>query len=241
MLCRRSGVPTAEVRGNVTSCRARSTIASRLYNAKEPMTLFELQEWLGHRTPDATTHYARLTPDTLARACNDAGCFARDVRTIEVLVGRGAVASGAAANGEPWQYFGLGRGWCTYTFLEQCRHRMACARCDFYAPKDSSRGRLLEAKENLQKMLASIPSRRRRTSRRRRRPGRPRPTPGTAHRCPCSRGADTTPARDPGHRSPAADRRGDIDGVGAGTSPSESANVRAWTTATRPRRHLTIQ
>jgi hypothetical protein len=34
---------------------------------------------------------------------------------------------------------------------------MACARCDFYTPKDSSKGQLLEAKENLQKMLASIP------------------------------------------------------------------------------------
>lgn len=62
-----------------------------------------------------------------------------------------------AASGEPWQYFDLGHGWCTYAFFEQCRHRMACARCDFYTPKDSSKGQLLEAKETLQKMLASIP------------------------------------------------------------------------------------
>ncbi|MGW3028483.1 tyrosine-type recombinase/integrase [Streptomyces sp. NPDC001221] len=157
MLCRKAGVPTADVRGNITSHRARSTIASQLYNAKEPMTLFELQEWLGHRTPEATTHYAKLTPNTLARAYNDAGYFARNVRTIEVLVDRDAVASGAAASGEPWQYFDLGHGWCTYTFFEQCQHRMACARCDFYTPKDSSKGQLLEAKENLQKMLANIP------------------------------------------------------------------------------------
>ena len=34
---------------------------------------------------------------------------------------------------------------------------MACARCDFYTPKDSSKAQLLEAKENLQKMLAMIP------------------------------------------------------------------------------------
>ncbi|WPB87859.1 hypothetical protein [Streptomyces malaysiensis] len=34
---------------------------------------------------------------------------------------------------------------------------MACARCDFYTPKASSKGQLLEAKENLQKMLAAIP------------------------------------------------------------------------------------
>ena len=157
MLCRKAGVPTADVRGNITSHRARSTIASQLYNAKEPMTLFELQEWLGHRTPEATAHYAKITPNALARAYNDAGYFARNVRTVEVLVDRDAVASGAAANGDPWQYYDLGHGWCTYTFFEQCQHRMACARCDFYTPKASSKGQLLEAKENLQKMLAAIP------------------------------------------------------------------------------------
>lgn len=79
------------------------------------------------------------------------------MRTIEVLVDRDAVASGAATAGEPWQYYDLGHGYCTYTFFEQCQHRMACAKCDFYAPKDSSRGQLLEAKDNLQRMLASIP------------------------------------------------------------------------------------
>jgi hypothetical protein len=34
---------------------------------------------------------------------------------------------------------------------------MACARCDFYLPKDSSKAQLLEAKHNLQRMLAQIP------------------------------------------------------------------------------------
>ncbi|MEU1371085.1 hypothetical protein ABZ454_33820 [Streptomyces sp. NPDC005803] len=79
------------------------------------------------------------------------------MRTIEVLVDRDAVASGAAATGEPWQYYDLGHGWCTYSFFEQCQHRMACARCDFYTPKGSSKAQLREAKENLQRMLASIP------------------------------------------------------------------------------------
>ncbi|MFF1604782.1 tyrosine-type recombinase/integrase [Streptomyces mirabilis] len=157
MLCRKAGVPAADVRGNITSHRARSTIASQLYNAKEPMTLFELQAWLGHRSPESTQHYAKISPNTLTKACKDAGYFARNVRTIEVLVDRDAVASGAAAAGEPWQHYDLGHGYCTYTFFEQCLHRMACARCDFYLPKDSSKGQLLEAKENLQKMLANIP------------------------------------------------------------------------------------
>ena len=169
------GRPYRDVRGNITSHRARSTIASQLYNAKEPMTLFELQEWLGHRTPEATPHYAKLTPNTLARAYNDAGYFARNVRTIEVLVDRDAVTSGAAASGEPWQHYDLGHGWCTYTFFEQCQHRMACARCDFYTPKNSSKGQLLEAKRQPPANARQHPPHRRRARRRRRRPGRPRP------------------------------------------------------------------
>ncbi len=156
-LCRKAGVPTADVRGKITSHRARSTIASQLYNAKEPMTLFELQEWLGHRSPAATQHYAKITPTKLAKAYRDAGYFARNLRAVEVLVDREAVQSGAAAAGEPWQHYDLGHGWCSYSFFEQCPHRMACARCDFYLPRGSAKAELLEAKTNLQRMLASIP------------------------------------------------------------------------------------
>ena len=157
VLCRKAGVPAADVRGNITSHRARSTIASQLYNAKEPMTLFELQAWLGHRSPQSTQFYAKITPATLTRAYDDAGYFSRNVRTIEVLIDRDAVTSGTAAAGEPWQHYDLGHGYCTYTFFEQCQHRMACARCDFYTPKDSSKAQLLEARANLQKMRVMIP------------------------------------------------------------------------------------
>ncbi|MBO0807738.1 MAG: site-specific integrase [Actinobacteria bacterium] len=156
-LCAKAGVPDADVRGKITSHRARSTIASQLYNAKEPMTLFELQAWLGHRNPASTQHYAKITPNTLTKAYTQAGYFARNIRTIEVLLDRDAVTTGAAAGGQPWQHYDLGHGYCSYTFFEQCPHRMACARCDFYTPKDSSHAQLLEAKDNLQRMLASIP------------------------------------------------------------------------------------
>lgn len=121
------------------------------------MTLFELQAWLGHRSPQSTQNYAKITPNTLSKAYSEAGYFERNVRTIEVLVDRDAVASGAAAAGEPWQHYDLGHGYCSYTFFEQRQHRMACARCDFYTPKDSTRSQLLEAKGNLQKMAVSIP------------------------------------------------------------------------------------
>ena len=121
------------------------------------MTLFELQAWLGHRSPSSTQHYAKITPNTLVRAYSDAGYFARNLRMIEVLVDRDAATSGAAAVGQPWQHYDLDHGWCSYTFFEQCPHRMACARCDFYTPKGSSKAQLLQAKENLQRMAASIP------------------------------------------------------------------------------------
>lgn len=157
MLCRKAGVSPSDVRGRITSHRARATIASQLYNAKEPMTLFELQAWLGHRSPETTQYYAQITPNTLTKAYTDAGYFSRNVRTIEVLIDRGAVLDGTAAAGEPWQHYDLGHGYCGYTFFEQCPHRMACARCDFYVPKASSKAQLLEAKTDVDRRLALIP------------------------------------------------------------------------------------
>ena len=74
-----------------------------------------------------------------------------------MLIDRDAVASGQADAGEPWQHYDLGHGLCSYTFFEQCQHRMACAKCDFYIPKNSSKAQLLEAKANLQRMLIAIP------------------------------------------------------------------------------------
>jgi len=126
-LCKKAVVPFADVRGNITSHRARSTIASQLYNAREPMTLFELQEWLGHSTPTATQHYAKITPLKVAKSYADAGYFARNLRAIEVLVDQDVVRSGLAAT-EPWKFYDLGHGYCTYDFFDQCQHRMACAK-----------------------------------------------------------------------------------------------------------------
>ncbi len=155
-LCRKAGVPTADVRGNITSHRGRSTIASQLFNAKEPMTLFELQEWLGHSTPAATQHYAKITPTKLAKSYADAGYFARNLRAIEVLVDQQVVRSGRAAT-EPWKFYDLGHGYCTYDFFDQCPHRMACAKCSFYVPKGSSQVQLLQGKANLIQLRQEIP------------------------------------------------------------------------------------
>ena len=50
-----------------------------------------------------------------------------------------------------------GHGYCTYDFFDQCPHRMACANCSFYLPKDSTKAQLLEAKTNLLRLRQEIP------------------------------------------------------------------------------------
>lgn len=109
--------------------------------AKDPMSLFELQAWLGHRSPATTQSYAAITPTTLARAYTDAGYFARNLRTISVLIDRDAVVSGAAARGEPWQFFDLGHGHCTYSASSWKRGRTLSACCS-RSPSLMMNGRL---------------------------------------------------------------------------------------------------
>ncbi len=120
------------------------------------MTLFKLQEWLGHAIPTATQHYAKITPTKLAKSYSDAGYFARNLRAIEVLVDQELVRNGRVAN-EPWKFYDLGHGYCTYDFFDQCPHRMACAKCSFYLPKGSTKAQLLEAKAHLLRLRQDIP------------------------------------------------------------------------------------
>lgn len=155
-LCKKAGIPREDARGAITCHRARATIASQLYNAREPLSLFELQEWLGHRSPQSTQSYAKISPTKLAKSYNAAGYFERNLRTIEVLIDQQAVRNGLAS-GTPWKYYDLGHGYCTYDFFDQCPHRMACAKCSFYQPKDSIVPALVEGKSNLLRMRQEIP------------------------------------------------------------------------------------
>ncbi|MFM0030729.1 tyrosine-type recombinase/integrase [Paraburkholderia madseniana] len=155
LLCRKAGIPCADARGQISSHRARSTIASQLFNAREPMNLFELQAWLGHRSPATTQHYVAFTPTRLARAYSEAQYFQRNLRMMDVLIDRQAIDDGRTD--QPWRYYDLGHGLCSYEFFDQCPHRMACARCDFYVPKDSSRADLLSSKTGMIRMLQEIP------------------------------------------------------------------------------------
>ncbi len=152
MLCRKADIPSEDSRGKITSHRARATIASMLYNAKEPLSLFELKEYLGHKQLSSTQYYARVDPTRLACKVAKAGYMEQNMATIEVLLDQEAVLSGAAARGEAWKYYDLGHGWCTNPFWAECAHRMACARCPFYRPKDSIKEQLVEGKANLVRM-----------------------------------------------------------------------------------------
>jgi integrase len=148
MPCRKAGVPTREARGNITSHRARSTIASQLASAREPLSLFELMEWMGHRHPASTLHYVKTSPTKQVKALEKAGYFERNVRTIDALVNREKLRgqTDAAAHG---LYYDLVHGWCTNEFFAQCPHRLAGARCPFYVPKDSAEVHVLAAEGNL--------------------------------------------------------------------------------------------
>lgn len=156
-LCRKAGVPETDSRGALTSHRARTTIATQLLNAKEPLTLADLQQWLGHKHAASTRHYAAILQRTLTAAYRKADYFTRNVRTIQVLIDRDTILTGAAANGgEPWKYYDLGDGYCTYDFFAKCPHRLACARCPFYLPKDSTKGQILGVKDGIEQMLEQL-------------------------------------------------------------------------------------
>ncbi len=155
-MCRKAGIPEQDSRGQITSHRARATIASQLYNAKEPLSIFELKEYLGHKHISSTQSYVRVDPTKLANQVAKAGYLEQNLATIEVLLDQEAVRSGAAARGEPWKYYDLGHGYCLNDFWAECKHRMACARCPFYRPKESLADQLLEGQANLLRMLEFV-------------------------------------------------------------------------------------
>ena len=133
LLCRKAGIPRSDARGRLTSHRARATIATQLFNARDPMSLSELQAWLGHRNAASTQHYIAFTPTRLAKAYKDANYFQRNMRMMNVLIDPEAIKHGAGER--PWRYYDLGHGLCSYEFFDQCPHRMSCAKCNFYLPR----------------------------------------------------------------------------------------------------------
>lgn len=121
------------------------------------MSLLALKEWLGHRRLESTQWYAAVTPDKLTQAYVDTRYFERNIAVVQVLLDRYAIESGAAAKGEPHKYVHLGHGYCANPYWAHCPHRMACQRCEFYVPGNSTKTQALEASIHNQRLLEKIP------------------------------------------------------------------------------------
>lgn len=104
---------------------ATSTLTPKVRSSYRSV-LAKIGRWLATEHPGVTAHYAKITPNTLAKAYNDAGYFARNVSTIEVLVDRNAVTSVAAAAGEPWQYYDMGHGLSGYRHKYKAKYGSKC-------------------------------------------------------------------------------------------------------------------
>lgn len=99
LLCRKANIPEQNSRGAITSHRARATIVSMLYNAKEPLDIFQLQKYLGHKQLSSTQHYLQVDPTKLANDVVEAGYLEQNLATIEVFLDQGAIMNGEAAKG----------------------------------------------------------------------------------------------------------------------------------------------
>lgn len=152
VLCRKAGVPESDSRGKITSHRARATIASQLYNAPDPLSLTELQAWLGHKDPKSTQSYARVDPTRLARKYVDSAYLERNTAMVEVLLDVEALAEGE--NGSVL-YYEMGHGLCSNPYWHTWPHRMACVRCEFYVAGEEAQ--YVRAKQGVRHMLEQIP------------------------------------------------------------------------------------
>jgi hypothetical protein len=110
-------------------------------------------------------HWSRTHPELsgckqpikLAKSMADADVVGQAFATMNVLLDQDAVLNGDAAAGKPYMYYDLGSGWCLYQFFGTCPYRMACPGCDFFIPKKSTRGLLLERKQNVLRLQQELP------------------------------------------------------------------------------------
>lgn len=64
---------------------------------------------------------------------------------------------GLSQEGDPWKYYDLGHGLCSYYFFDQCPHRIACTGCDFSLPKSGAHALMLESKAPVRRYLEEVP------------------------------------------------------------------------------------
>lgn len=97
-LCAKAGVRREDSMDRITSHRGRASAVTALASVPKGMTLMELAEWCGHRSPELTMHYIRIKPTRLASAFAKADQMAH---MVAVLIDHDAVISGAVRDGAP--------------------------------------------------------------------------------------------------------------------------------------------
>lgn len=148
LLCERAGVPRMDKRGNITSHRARATIASLYYNAPEGLTFSELQQFLGHRHSRSTQAYVKPSPTKLAKSVQRANKHSRLVKVL--------VDPSAAMQGEPAIFYDLGDGtFCGNPAWACCPHRMACIKCPMHVGAELAQ--LIRARDGILNLLQEVP------------------------------------------------------------------------------------
>jgi integrase len=136
ILLNKAGLDARDSRGAITSHRARTTLATKLYSPKSGMAAVEVMKWLGHTDLATGRYYVELTPMRLMTAFHRSVALSDNLRLVGVL------ADTNPGPGEPVLRYDLGHGWCTNPAYAMCAHRMACARCSFYEPAAAMRERL---------------------------------------------------------------------------------------------------
>ena len=151
LLCAKAGLPTFDSRGTITSHRGRASAMTALASVPKGMSLIELMQWAGHRSPTSTMHYIRIRPTKLAASFAQADHMAH---MVSVLIDHEMAGK---QSGEPYAFYDLGDSYCTNPFWTTCPHRMACAGCDFNLPKESAKGHALESKASIRRYLEEVP------------------------------------------------------------------------------------
>lgn len=148
LLCAKANIPLRDALGKITAHRARTTIASALYNAPEGLSIGELGQWLGHKDIRSTQYYAKLHPTRLAKSIARAN---KKSRLIQVVVD-----PTAAAKAEPAIFNYLGDGaYCANPAWASCPHRLACLKCPMYDPKETAQ--LIEARDGVLRLVQEVP------------------------------------------------------------------------------------
>lgn len=139
----------ADTKGPITSHRARAQIASMLHNGPVPMTVAQIQTWLGHRRISSTAYYAETLLLTENTVYANIEMFDRNLRMVQVYVD-------TAESGGVRLYYDVGDGLCAFPEWHSCPHRLACLKCQYFVPRDVAVQ--IRARDGVRRFLEEIPN-----------------------------------------------------------------------------------